>query len=389
MKSAIYRETLASLLVAAGLSLSAVGCADDGENVEYQPSPQECEDALDLDGLCTDELESDERMQQICVPAGPDGECEVCDADEIIDAAADQSFGFCDSTGFERIACGPKQNVSDQCCYDYVYRSDPTLCESTETTAGRPFFVDGQMRRARLGRGGDWSPTVAPRLDGLSEVQRETLAAEWTSDGLAEHASIAAFARHILELMALGAPAELVAAAQRALADEIEHARLCFGLASAYAGFQVAPGEMAMDGALSNIDRNAVAVGLIREGCIGETLAAVIAGVSRDACDDELVVEVLDVINEDEGRHAALAWKTLRWMLDNGDAEFARLVRGTFENALVTVGAETGPADDRLRSLGRPSAWEKSSVAAEAARKVIRPAMESLLRETTRPRLVV
>jgi hypothetical protein len=48
-----------------------------------------------------------------------------------------------------------------------------------------------------------------------------------------EHASVAAFARFTLDLLALGAPADLVQSAQQALGDEIAHAELCFGLAGA------------------------------------------------------------------------------------------------------------------------------------------------------------
>ena len=43
----------------------------------------------------------------------------------------------------------------------------------------------------------------------------------WRLSGLAEHSSVAAFARAALELMAVGAPAELVADAHQAAIDEV------------------------------------------------------------------------------------------------------------------------------------------------------------------------
>jgi hypothetical protein len=47
-----------------------------------------------------------------------------------------------------------------------------------------------------------------------------------------------------LELLALGAPAELVEKAHVAALDEIEHARICFALASAYGGERYGPGPL-------------------------------------------------------------------------------------------------------------------------------------------------
>ena len=43
----------------------------------------------------------------------------------------------------------------------------------------------------------------------------------WRLSGLAEHSSVAAFARAALELMAVGAPAELGADAHQAAIDEV------------------------------------------------------------------------------------------------------------------------------------------------------------------------
>jgi hypothetical protein len=73
---------------------------------------------------------------------------------------------------------------------------------------------------------GSWSGSLpalasAPEVDGLSGEQRAELAAQWAADGAAEHASIASFARATLQLMALGAPAGLLADTQRAAADEV------------------------------------------------------------------------------------------------------------------------------------------------------------------------
>lgn len=56
-----------------------------------------------------------------------------------------------------------------------------------------------------------------------------------------EHASVAAFARFTLQLLAMGAPAELVQASVGAAADELDHARLRFGIADRFDGRLGAP----------------------------------------------------------------------------------------------------------------------------------------------------
>jgi len=104
-----------------------------------------------------------------------------------------------------------------------------------------------------------------------------------------------------------------------ALADEIEHARLCYGLASAYAGRPLGPGPLAIDRALVDpVDLASVTARAVREGCIGETLAALHAGVRAQAAVDPVVRAVLERIAEDESRHAELAWRFVRWAVAHG-----------------------------------------------------------------------
>ena len=61
----------------------------------------------------------------------------------------------------------------------------------------------------------------APDVTALSSEVRTKLAECWAQDALAEHASIASFARFTLQLMAVGAPPQLLADTQRAAADEV------------------------------------------------------------------------------------------------------------------------------------------------------------------------
>src|SRR6185436_7062049 len=116
---------------------------------------------------------------------------------------------------------------------------------------------------------------TSPALDALSPGERAALAEAWARDALLEHASVASFGRFALELLAFGAPADLIEAAHRAALDEVRHARLCFALAGAYRGEALAPGAFPFDGAVRLAgDLAALAESAVLEGCVGETLAA-------------------------------------------------------------------------------------------------------------------
>ena len=99
-----------------------------------------------------------------------------------------------------------------------------------------------------------------------------------------EHASIASFNRFSLQLLAVGAPPELVEASQRAALDEIEHARIAFALASKYGTTPVGPSSLDLAGdTLGQLDLASVTASTVEEGCVGETLAALEAEAARDA----------------------------------------------------------------------------------------------------------
>ncbi|HEX3770857.1 MAG TPA: ferritin-like domain-containing protein [Polyangiaceae bacterium] len=187
-------------------------------------------------------------------------------------------------------------------------------------------MVDGLARTAPVARRRDWSEprdreTRAAVVIDVPPAIRPRLAAAWTQAACMEHASIAAFARFALQLLAVGAPPDLVADAQRAMADEILHAQLTFGLASAYAGVDVGPGKLAVDESTGACDLRALVSAVFTEGCVGETLAALEAREALDYATDPAVREVLRTIAEDETRHAELAWRTVAWVTSTGGAE--------------------------------------------------------------------
>ena len=272
----------------------------------------------------------------------------------------------------------PPTATSAQCCYGRV--------EYTECLGGRPFIVDGTARVAETTERGDWL-AAAFALPPCERGLRAHLARAWLADALAEHASVAAFARLALDLLALGAPPELIAAAQLASLDEIEHARVCFSLASSYGAVPYGPGTLALGDLRGARDSSELVARTIAEGCVGETIAAlVVAEQARNAQDPELC-RALTRIAADEAQHAELAWQLVRWAIARGGPEVRAAARAAFEHA--SSPAES-PAPESVTlpewlAHGRLGEVEQRRVIREAHELVISPCAWALFEgETSR-----
>lgn len=246
------------------------------------------------------------------------------------------------------------------------------LCE------GRPFIVDELARTAAPEPRADWCAEALPPSTASPEL-RDALATAWTDAALAEHASIASFARAVLELLSLGAPPDLIDATQAALADEVEHARLCFAEARRHRDQPLGPGPLAQDAAvLARVgDPIAITLAVFDEGCVGEGVSAAIAGLAAEACRDEPTAALLRRICADESRHAALAWKTLRWLLDRFGDRVATPLRARLATLTVPPVPHTPHPD--LRAHGRLAPRECATIHRAVLRRVVRPLADTLL----------
>lgn len=230
-------------------------------------------------------------------------------------------------------ACGEPwfscQTVDDECLSDNDCEGE--VCEVSESIAGssmrvcvegavcgRPFLVESTARVAPVVDCRKWSAKLdtLPSLAGLGDEERAALAAHFSKLGQMEHASIAAFARFNLQLLSLGAPPELVEACTAAMADETAHTRLCFAIASHYAGRPRGPSRLNIGGSLEAASLLEVAKLVIAEGCLGETVAAVEALEAAEAASDPALRDAYARIAADEQRHAELAFRFLRWALE-------------------------------------------------------------------------
>lgn len=185
---------------------------------------------------------------------------------------------------------------------------------------GRPLVVEGRARVAALGDAAEarrWATVDGASLE-LDGETRARLGSELAAAALEEHASIAAFARTICELMALGAPAWLVERTSAALADEIRHATDTASWARRLGATAVSPGALpAAVAPLRQGDRatTELLVDVFRGGCVGETLAAARALDDAACAPTEELRRFFEGLSADEARHAALAFDTVRWLV--------------------------------------------------------------------------
>jgi len=259
--------------------------------------------------------------------------------------------------------------------------SDPATRAAERSDMGRPFTVEGSPRVAAATARAGWGAPLHPELEGLDSETRGALAEEWTRVALAEHASIASFARFALELLSIGAPPSLITAAQQAMADEVRHAHLCFGLASAYAGAPVGPAPLPMENVPLRKTLVEMAVATAIEGCVNETLSALVAAESAARAEDPAVKAALESIAEDEMAHAELAWRTIAWALEAGGVEITRALQVVFDQAQPTaeeVGVENAADASALEARGWISPEEKRAILRRGLAEVVLPSARAL-----------
>lgn len=231
------------------------------------------------------------------------------------------AFGF---------SVSPPVLVGSECCYEIG---------GTSVVSGRPMRVHGRAVMAPPAGGDGWRfggvPDVARRAAAATTVRDRVVVADaWLAVARMEHASVASFARLILELLALGAPADLVADAQRAGLDEVRHANDAFAVASAYRGGDpIGPGAMPdLSGLRVSCVAEDVVTSTVIDGCVDETLAAFEVAEQATLAGPGLR-DLLADIADDETRHAALAWRVVRWALAERRVEAAH-VRHAFAGAI-------------------------------------------------------
>lgn len=140
--------------------------------------------------------------------------------------------------------------------------------------------------------------------------------ARFAAMAAAEHASIASFARTTLDLLALGAPADLVEGTQRAALDEIAHARAAYALASELLGEPVGPAPLVAPHEPATLASFVASTFL--DACVAESLGADDLRAMASVEPDAPIAAALERMASDEERHVELAFRMLAWAVRAG-----------------------------------------------------------------------
>ena len=186
---------------------------------------------------------------------------------------------------------------------------------------GRQLRRFGRVLLPDLRTSADWA---SPEMALHAESAPAGLADQWRENGKTEHASVAAFARLTLDLMALGAPPALIASANRDALDEIRHTELCFAIARGLDGKNVSPGPFPQAQRVATLPRSRtlalakLAVDSLVDGVLHEGVFARIIAKLAQRCEEPAIRASLKEIAADEGRHAAHGWTVVAWCLEQG-----------------------------------------------------------------------
>jgi hypothetical protein len=206
---------------------------------------------------------------------------------------------------------------------------------------GRQLRRLGRLQLPSLRTNADWA-TEAVAPEGL-ESAPDGLADQWRENGKTEHASVAAFARLTLDLMALGAPPEIIASAQRDALDEIRHTRLCFSIARGLDGRAESPAPFPQAQRVATLPRPRtlalakLAVDSLVDGALHEGVSARVVAKLARRCEVSSIRAALREIAADEGRHAAHGWAVVEWCLDEGGRQVAHALIGATRALPATV----------------------------------------------------
>ena len=220
---------------------------------------------------------------------------------------------------------------------------------------GRQLRRRGQVLLPEVDDGADWALRTFALED---EHAPAGLADQWRENGKTEHASVAAFARLTLDLMALGAPPHLIAAANQDALDEIRHAELCFSLATALDGRRVSPAPFPEAQRVATLSRSRpfalarLAVSSLVDGALHEGVSARIIAQLAKRSAFPAIRDMLKSIAADEGRHSAHGWDVVLWCVEVGGSP----VRAAL------LGALCGLPNEMRTSLPEPAAnggWER------------------------------
>ena len=246
-----------------------------------------------------------------------------------------------------------------------------SLNSTHNSAGGRALRIARRAITAPAVGGQGWE-SEGPSADAASLLPslRAALARPWTESARGEHASVPAFSRLAISLVAHGAPAHLVEGAHGAALEEIGHARLAFSLASAYAGEPVGPGplpELVKAPAVTAATLAELGAESLIDGCLLEGVAAEVAQRALGRARDRHARAALEIIARDEASHAELAWEVVRWCCDRGGEPVRRHLARAIDKAPTSTHAPRVP--ESLAEALADHGWLGSAAWGDAFRR--------------------
>ncbi len=260
---------------------------------------------------------------------------------------------------------------------------------------GAAWVSDTPLRAeyARLMRGFHrpipWEESIASTLP--SDLRAE-LARIWGERIPTEYRSITGFSSFSFDLIAAGAPVDLVAVCHRVCIDELRHTELAVRMVELYGGHLPAlPREinsLPVDTSLNVVAQACRSAILL--SCLGETFACTELVMLRDRAIDPVVRGVLTVFLSDEIVHARVGWAYLAHACKSADAATLESVAVGIPGYVEGIGAnlfgtEERPAavdvtndDERLALHGVCSAEEEQALYGTFVRDVFLPGLRAV-----------
>lgn len=269
--------------------------------------------------------------------------------------------------------CGP----GSQCAVVRPGTNATWQCGRRSCVIGRPLVIEGQVHFAKPTGRDDWQKKLAFDPVNLNAQDRSIAANHYAAIAAMEHASVASFARFSLQLMALGAPADLLRDAHQAALDEIEHTRITYALVNLFSKTNVGPDKLPI--AVASIDANIenFVKALVLEGCVGETLGAAEGQEAARYAAWPEIAEPLAKIAQDEENHATLAWRTLQWALMTFGETAKESAKHAFAEAKVLYSADP-KALESAESVGVLSGKTLGTLRRNVLSDVIEPCARAL-----------
>jgi hypothetical protein len=216
----------------------------------------------------------------------------------------------------------------------------------------------------------------------LSDAARRVLAGVWAYRAGAERQAARRFARLTIELREVGALAECIALAERAVDDEQRHVTICTALATAYGGGDEPENadEARPIGPARLSQRERLLYELVAFCCITETLNASLMKVAFDRARVPEVRDALRSILKDEVQHARLGWAHLAWEHGRGGTSFLgaalpSMLAGAVQAELFSPSSR--PVDGAaLEAHGELSEAQRLAIFEAASEHVLVPGFE-------------